>query len=214
MKTHLKQATREILTKDRAPDIALTMIIISLGLYLLTRNLNTSEPLAQLTLLIAGITITTLTLLITILIKAIHQKLKNTQTKGFTLVEMIVVITVIAILIAALTPALLGVINRARLSADEADARNVLIMASVVTISATGANLPPQTGVNNFQYQMNEQLTGGNFRPGSTFTIYFMNEYPISVIYTTNARTTGTIIIGQNPIPTGAAITTRTFTTQ
>jgi len=213
MKTHLKQATKEILNKDRAPDIAITLIIIALGLHIITRNTSTELLVIQLTLWASGAIIAVLTLAATIIIKAIQQKQNQTRNKGFTLVEMIVVITVIAILIAALTPAVMGVLNRARISADEADARNVLVMASVIAVNANRTTLPQQTGANNFQTQMNEQISGGAFRAGSTFTIHFVNEYPVSVEYTTNARSTNGITIGQYPIPTGDGVTTRTFTT-
>jgi prepilin-type N-terminal cleavage/methylation domain-containing protein len=147
-----------------------------------------------------------------VIIKAILNKVKASPTynKGFTLVEMIVVIVIIAILIAAITPAALGVINRANRSADEADARNVLTVAALVVLSHGG--VPAQTGDNNFQEQMENELTGGNFTAGSLFTIHFKDNFPVSVVLTTNARTTGGVTVGVQPLPTGTNVTTRTFT--
>jgi len=68
--------------------------------------------------------------------------LQKNRKKGFTLVELIVVIVIIAILVAALTPAVLGVINRANRSADEADARSVMMAASVAALAQNPPGRP------------------------------------------------------------------------
>jgi prepilin-type N-terminal cleavage/methylation domain-containing protein len=66
-----------------------------------------------------------------------------TNRKGFTLIELIVVIVIIAILIAALTPAILGVIRRANIAADEADARTVMMAGSVAGLAQPVPGMPP-----------------------------------------------------------------------
>jgi len=68
------------------------------------------------------------------------KKLLRSQ-KGFTLVELIIVIVIIAVLIAALLPAVLGAIERANVAADQADARTIMTAASVWA----QLQVPPQT---------------------------------------------------------------------
>jgi len=131
--------------------------------------------------------------------------------KGFTLVELIVVITVLAILIAALTPAVMGVLGRARRSADEADARSVLMAAKVLSIDNPSV-IPAQTGTNNYQDLIGAEMTGGNLITGALFTVHFRDNYPVSVVLSTNARSRGTVTVGMDPVPTGDNTTTRTFT--
>ena len=53
-------------------------------------------------------------------------KTRNTNHKGFTLVELIVVLVILAILAAILVPALLGWIDRAREKQDLLNAKNCL----------------------------------------------------------------------------------------
>ena len=90
-----------------------------------------------------------------------------TSRKGFTLIELIVVIVIIAILIAALTPAILGVIRRANIAADEADARTVMMAGSVAGLGRT----PPGTPL--LGTEITAELTAAtNVRPG-TYTVYF-----------------------------------------
>ena len=74
-----------------------------------------------------------------------RKNLRKNSKKGFTLVELIVVIVIIAILIAALTPAILGVIERANETADKAEARSIMMAASVWALNST---TPPVTPLN------------------------------------------------------------------
>jgi len=66
--------------------------------------------------------------------------------KGFTLIELIVVIVILAILIAALTPAILGVIDRANTEADRADARTIMTAAQLAYIDSS-PDLPTATEI-------------------------------------------------------------------
>ncbi|MCL2079535.1 MAG: prepilin-type N-terminal cleavage/methylation domain-containing protein [Oscillospiraceae bacterium] len=60
-----------------------------------------------------------------------RRNLSKSGNKGFTLVELIIVIVIIAILIAALLPTVIGAIERANVAADQADARTIMTAASV-----------------------------------------------------------------------------------
>ena len=51
--------------------------------------------------------------------------MKKTRKKGFTIVELVIVIAVIAILAAVLIPTFTGVINNARESAAQSEAKNL-----------------------------------------------------------------------------------------
>ena len=67
--------------------------------------------------------------------------------KGFTLIEMLVVIAVIAILIAIIVPTVNNAVNKAKASADAANLRSILGVANVelvdsdVDVAVTTANM-------------------------------------------------------------------------
>ncbi len=68
------------------------------------------------------------------------------SNKGFTLVELIVVLVILAILAAILVPALLGYIDRAKESQDMLKARNMLQATQAVLVDyyGKGKNLPSE----------------------------------------------------------------------
>ncbi|MCL2350064.1 MAG: prepilin-type N-terminal cleavage/methylation domain-containing protein [Defluviitaleaceae bacterium] len=105
-------------------------------------------------------------------------QLKNNKKSGFTLVELIVVIVIIAILIAALTPAILGVINRANIAADEADARTVMMAASVVSFDGV---LGSSGNYDAFQAAMNAELGVGSIPNDMRFDVYFRGNFAVGV---------------------------------
>jgi len=71
------------------------------------------------------------------LVKKISKK-----NKGFTLIEMIVVVAIIAILVSIAVPQALNQINKAKVSADLANARNIAM--AIQQYVADGGNLPQQ----------------------------------------------------------------------
>ena len=60
------------------------------------------------------------------------KKLKDNKKKGFTLVELIVVLVILAILAALLIPALTGYINKARRKSIVAETRQVVMAAQTL----------------------------------------------------------------------------------
>ena len=128
------------------------------------------------------------------LLKA-RQRLVQNSKKGFTLVELIVVIVILAILIAALTPAILGVINRANVSADQADVRSVMMAGSVVGMTFNPPRAPAQTSTEIALFR--DEFTGGvNVQPG-TYTIYFDGAVAVGGILSgSHARSGSQVQVG------------------
>ena len=117
--------------------------------------------------------------------------LVKNRKKGFTLIELIVVIVIIAILIAALAPAILGVIDRANISADEADARSILMAASVAALNA--GTVPTED-------QIRAELQGGNLYPTLSVDIYFEGLLAVSVRIDGQGRSSNSAnnVVGRN----------------
>lgn len=72
--------------------------------------------------------------------KGLREKFRN--EKGFTLVEMLIVVAIIAILIAVSIPLVSSSLEKARRAVDEANARNAISLAS---IEVMGDNIDAKT---------------------------------------------------------------------
>ena len=57
------------------------------------------------------------------------------QTKGFTLIEMLIVIAIIAILVAIIIPIVSGITGKAKATADAANLRSVMALANTLLMS-------------------------------------------------------------------------------
>ena len=82
-------------------------------------------------------------------------KLRNSDNKGFTLVELIVVLVILAILAAILIPALLGYIDEASTKQDILDAKNIMTAAQTYLDKLYGSDSTPN-------YEFHENLVSGN----------------------------------------------------
>lgn len=126
--------------------------------------------------------------------------------KGFTLIEIIVVIVIIAILAAALTPSILGVIDRANVSADDADARTVMTAAQLARIDNPGTTALTGAEIG--------AVLSGNALHGKTFNIFYdATGNPIGCVC--NSRSASSQGVGDTSgtpssttINTGAAVIT------
>lgn len=67
-----------------------------------------------------------------------NKKLKDNKKKGFTLVELIVVLVILAILAALLIPALTGYIDKAKRKSIVAETRQVVMAAQTLVDEAYG----------------------------------------------------------------------------
>jgi prepilin-type N-terminal cleavage/methylation domain-containing protein len=110
--------------------------------------------------------------------------LKKHSRKGFTMVELIIVIMVIAVLVAILAPAVGNALDRANQVADQADARTLMTAAAMARLSNAGAITAAQVIA---------EIQGGvlTLPNGFAATVHFSGHSVIGVTITGGGRSTG-----------------------
>ena len=83
------------------------------------------------------------------------RSLKKNRKKGFTLVELIVVLVILAILAALLIPALTGYIDKAKEKQVVAEARQIVMAAQTLLDEEYGKNVPNGSSSSDIKFAAN-----------------------------------------------------------
>lgn len=103
--------------------------------------------------------------------------------KGFTLVELIVVIAIIAVLAAILIPILMNYLTNSRISSADSEAKGIYNIAAGEATERDGKNL--ETNLADITAKVNEDMP--NLPTGSTWAVYInAAEAIIGVQYVPN----------------------------
>ncbi|WP_241243462.1 type II secretion system protein [Caldicellulosiruptor changbaiensis] len=108
----------------------------------------------------------------------------NKKNKGFTLIEMVVVLAIIAVLIAIAVPQVLKQINKAKINADKANAKSI---ATAIQQYVGDGNTVTQTTWNQVDTEpwVNTYLTGGvpAVRYNNSWHFYYMTDSVGDTVY-------------------------------
>lgn len=102
---------------------------------------------------------------------------KRNQKRGFTVVELVVVVTVIAILSAVLIPTFAGIINRSRETSDQSAVRNMN------TILAADGAVEPTNIVDLFDVLLENGIEAENYKPLYKDRFFFWDSNANQVVY-------------------------------
>ncbi|MCI8740403.1 MAG: prepilin-type N-terminal cleavage/methylation domain-containing protein [Oscillibacter sp.] len=134
--------------------------------------------------------------------KGLREKLRNHE--GFTLVEMLIVVAIIAILIAVSIPLVNTSLEKARHAVDQANMRSAVLLANVeVMTNEITANDSWQYKVDNDDHQAQGSLvdTGGNVKPQCAKCKEAGENALLTVDYTYDATTGGSFSVAFKTAP-------------
>lgn len=105
---------------------------------------------------------------------------KSTNKKGFTLVELIVVIAIIGVLAAILVPSMMGYVKSSKISAANSSAKSVYNAAANVCQKCETAGVPIEEGVYGQNYNGSDytgDITSAvSSTDGQTFVAFIVKE--------------------------------------
>lgn len=109
----------------------------------------------------------------------------NKKNKGFTLIEMVVVLAIIAVLIAIAVPQVLRQINKAKINADKANARTI---ATAIQQYVGDGNTVKETSpkeVTSSEPWVSQYMTGGvpKVRYKNDWKFYFWTDTTGDAVY-------------------------------
>ena len=122
------------------------------------------------------------------------------NNKGFTLVELIVVLVILAILAAILVPALLGYIDRAREKQYVLNAKAALTAAQAELSSLYGENKNELTAAKKLQIATTADVPGTSFTIGTKEELKAGDEGTKAIAANHGSYTVGTALYVENGI--------------
>lgn len=119
--------------------------------------------------------------------------MKNVKKRGFTLVELVIVIAVVAILVAVLIPTFGNLINKANMSSDQValrDMNNILAMMDVETDNPTYNDVLEEFRKNGFDVEDYKPLTEGTsfYWVPETNKIVLYDDETNKIVYPENSK--------------------------
>lgn len=122
----------------------------------------------------------------------LKKKMKKADNKGFTLVEIIVVLVILAILMAALVPSMIGFVKEAQGKAYVTEARSAYVaLQSKVTEEYAMNNSFSDTGkyAGDISGGSLANIMEGSFTSGAKVSYSLSGSKVTSMVYTVNGKT-------------------------